>query len=59
MHIKQVITSSLCVRCPKQIFGGKYPNETRQQEINCIVETVGNEKVRNIFQASQYYKMIF
>ena len=49
-HKKKFIKCSWCVGSPKQTFGGKYSNETRKQEINCKVEAVGNEKVKNIFQ---------
>ena len=40
MPIQQAITSSLCVRSPNKIFGGKNSNETMKQESNYKVQTV-------------------
>ena len=50
MHIKQVTASSACAQSHKQIFGGIYSNDTRQQECTCKVQSVGDAKVRKVFQ---------
>ena len=48
--LNRSLTSSSCVQSPKHIFGAIYSNNTRQQECNCKVKSVGDAKVRKVFQ---------